>query len=134
MIVLPAGQNRRVIAGRRRPGARPRRPAAPPAIRLACEAALIPAASAADAEHSFIVTVMKPAVYVPRYQVLPWILSAGDLPLPDRPAKAKVREARIQQANRIASGNTSILGGSARECRVGYVSWAPASLKVIVRR
>jgi len=38
----------------------------------------------ADAEHSFIVfivTVMKPVVYVPWYQVLPWILSGGDLPL-----------------------------------------------------
>jgi hypothetical protein len=31
----------------------------------------------ADAEHSFIVTVMKPVVHVPWYQVLPWILSAG---------------------------------------------------------
>jgi len=30
-----------------------------------------------DAEHSFIVTVMKPVVRVPWYQVLPWILSAG---------------------------------------------------------
>jgi hypothetical protein len=31
----------------------------------------------ADAEHSFIVTVMKPVVHVPWYQVLPWILSDG---------------------------------------------------------
>src|SRR5690348_16675092 len=31
----------------------------------------------ADAEHSFIVTVMKPVVHVPWYQVLLWILSAG---------------------------------------------------------
>src|SRR5580700_948486 len=31
----------------------------------------------ADAEHSFIVTVTKPVVHVPRYQVLPWILSGG---------------------------------------------------------
>jgi hypothetical protein len=30
-----------------------------------------------DAEHSFIVTVMKPVVHVPWYQVLPWILSGG---------------------------------------------------------
>jgi len=35
----------------------------------------------ADAEHSFIVTVMKPVVYVPWYQVLPRILSGGDLAL-----------------------------------------------------
>ena len=34
-----------------------------------------------DGEHSFIVTVMKPVVYVPWYQVLPWTLSGGDLPL-----------------------------------------------------
>jgi hypothetical protein len=27
--------------------------------------------------HSFIVPVMKPVVYVPWYQVLPWILSGG---------------------------------------------------------
>jgi hypothetical protein len=27
--------------------------------------------------HSFIVTVMKPVVHVPWYQVLPWILSGG---------------------------------------------------------
>jgi hypothetical protein len=31
----------------------------------------------ADAEHSFILTVMKPVVHVPWYQVLPWILSGG---------------------------------------------------------
>jgi hypothetical protein len=31
----------------------------------------------ADAEHSFIVAVMKPVVHVPWYQVLPWILSGG---------------------------------------------------------
>jgi hypothetical protein len=31
----------------------------------------------ADAEHSFIVTEMKPVVHVPWYQVLPWILSGG---------------------------------------------------------
>jgi hypothetical protein len=31
----------------------------------------------ADAEHSFIVTAMKPVVHVPWYQVRPWILSAG---------------------------------------------------------
>jgi hypothetical protein len=34
----------------------------------------------ADAAHSFIVTVMKPVVHVPRYQVLPWILSGGAVP------------------------------------------------------
>jgi hypothetical protein len=31
----------------------------------------------ADAEHSFIVAVMKAVVHVPRDQVLPWILSGG---------------------------------------------------------
>jgi len=31
--------------------------------------------------HSFIVAVMKPVVYVPWYQFLPWTLSGGDLPL-----------------------------------------------------
>ncbi len=31
----------------------------------------------ADAEHSFIVTVVKPVVHVPWYQVLSWILSGG---------------------------------------------------------
>src|ERR1700735_3402778 len=31
----------------------------------------------ASAGRSFIVTVMKPVVHVPWYQVLPWILSAG---------------------------------------------------------
>jgi hypothetical protein len=30
-----------------------------------------------DAEHSFIVAVMKPVVYVLWYQVLPWILFGG---------------------------------------------------------
>jgi hypothetical protein len=35
----------------------------------------------ADAEHSFIVTLMKPVVYVLWYQVLPWTLSGDDLPL-----------------------------------------------------
>jgi hypothetical protein len=30
-----------------------------------------------DVEHSFIVTVMKPVVHVPWYQILPWILSGG---------------------------------------------------------
>jgi hypothetical protein len=30
-----------------------------------------------DAEHSFIVTVVKPVVHVPWYQDLPWILSGG---------------------------------------------------------
>jgi hypothetical protein len=30
-----------------------------------------------NAEHSFMITVMKPVVYVPWYQVLPGILSGG---------------------------------------------------------
>jgi hypothetical protein len=72
---------------------------------LACEAALIPAASAPMTTirsvmgsvhplpgshtvrrlHSFIVAAMKPVVHVPRYQVLAWILvrgtrSAGGVP------------------------------------------------------
>jgi hypothetical protein len=34
----------------------------------------------ADVAHSFIVTVMKPVVHVPRYQVLPRILSGGAVP------------------------------------------------------
>jgi hypothetical protein len=44
-------------------------------MRVPCAAASTP-----DAEHSFIVAVMKPVVYVPWYQVLPWTLSGGDLP------------------------------------------------------
>jgi hypothetical protein len=40
-----------------------------------------PKPSSRGAEHSSIVTVMKPVVYVPWYQVRPWILCGGDLPL-----------------------------------------------------
>ncbi len=52
--------------------------------------------SRTDAEHSFIVAVMKPAVYVPWYQVLPWILSGGAVGLAET-AEPTDRSLRLRQ-------------------------------------